>query len=156
MKLFEYLETLPKDSEVNIGTVMGSAFIYYGAIDREKIENAFKTVYDQITEYFKRYDGRVKYHENNVERWSELIGKRPTKEVNENMSYSMRKIVELDKLKIQHKERMEAFKMPEDREVVEHYKSVLTKNTTIVLVEGDEVGAYWFKGDIERRLKNNG
>lgn len=149
MKLFEYLETLPKGSKVNIGAVMGSAFIYCGEIDREKIEDAFEVVHDQIKNCFDKYNSRVKYHEDNVERWSKLIGKRRTKEVNENMSYSMRKIVELDKLKNQHKERLEAFKKPEDREVVNHYNSILSKNTTIVLVAGGETGAYWDRGEVK-------
>lgn len=150
MKLYEYLETLPTGSEVNIGAVMGSAFIYCGEIDREKIEAAFEVVHDQIKDCFNKYNSRVKYHEDNVERWSQLIGKRRTKEVNENMSNSMRKIVVLDKLKKKHKKTLEAFKKPEDREVADHYKSILSKNTTIVLVEGDESGAYWYKGEVRK------
>ena len=155
MKLFEYLDTLPKGRQVSIGAVDGSAFIYCGDINKKNIDEAFKVLYKQTEDLRRANLIRMKTHEDNIEQWESLLGRRRTAEINRNVSDSMRILIMLKKRVANYEKKMAAFVFAPEREVIEHYRARATKNMTIILVNGREAGFYWFEGDTERRVMGN-
>jgi len=152
MRVKDYIQTVPGDMVIYLGAE--SAFFFIGT--RHEFYRDINLINDS---YRRIYENRIKYHNNEIsklkKRIQELNAMIRDEDLENELKYCVDKMAMHEDLLAKVTDYLNHFIELQDRTVKSIYKRELCESGSVAIIEGKEIGVYWFKTEYDAAMMKN-